>query len=250
MQHPLAASVCGVLADGHVNAVLMKHGRGDDLRGANVQAVVVVPAALALVAVVIRNGLAVAESVVWRVAVVGPDLLHLDWLFRHLVECLEGVADSVAATEEDQRPAVDHAQRRRRPLAMEHPATDPLTVGGGQPARRLVQHDHTGGVGRDDFQMRPVDTVGSARVEQVAVNQHGATGGVVRADAQLVDHVEQPDDVGVGGRQLDRRPVGTGHVSGFVGEGTVVPVGLAVNVQASHLAGTGDNVDAVSVDGR
>ena len=51
IEHAPAAAVRRVLADRHVDAVVLEDGRGDDLAGTDVGAVVVVAAVLADVAV-------------------------------------------------------------------------------------------------------------------------------------------------------------------------------------------------------
>jgi len=248
VKQPFAPSVGGVLPDGHVHAAGVKHRRGDDLARADVTAVVLVRAVpFALVPFVVGNRLAVAQPVLRRVTVVGPHFREARGLLRHLGQRLERVADAVAAAEEYERLAVHLGERRRRPLAVEKPRADPLVLPGHQPAGPLVERDQRGRLGGEDLLVGLVDPVRRAHVEHVAVNEHRAARRVVHEYAQLFDRVESPEDIAVAVRKLDGLFAVAGHVLAFVGVRAVVAVGLAVDVEAKHVAGARDNIHAVAV---
>ena len=112
-EHAPAAAVRRVLADGHVDAVLVEHRRGDDLAGADERAVV---RCCPRCAACRRRG---SGSACRRGTCSSGGLQSKDQTFlsgatprRHSASGLEGVADAVAAAEEDQRLAADLAQRR------------------------------------------------------------------------------------------------------------------------------------------
>ena len=122
----------------------------------------------------------------------------------------------------------DHWQWYRRRLSSSFSKAASLPV-------RLSSAMNAGASGARILAWVAVDAVRRAQIEQIAVDQDRATGGVVRADAQIVDQVEAPDDVGVAGLQLDRRLVRADHVLALVAERPVVAVGLAVHVEAQDF---------------
>ena len=75
-EHALAAAVQRILADRHVNAVVVEHGRADDFAGADVSAVVAVAAIFLFVAGPIVDELAVFVSIFGRIAVERPDFVQ------------------------------------------------------------------------------------------------------------------------------------------------------------------------------
>ena len=106
--------------------------------------------------------------------------------------------------------------------------------------RVLVHHEEAGCIGGGDVVVLDVDAVGSVDEEQVAGVGDRATAHVVLRDAQLLHHVEDPDDVGfVVGRDW------------FVRVGAVV---LAVvetfGVEAADFAAAGDEPEPVALDQR
>ena len=180
--------------------------------------------------------LAVAELVGRRVAVIRPHLFQVHRLVGNAVEGLEGVAHAVRAAEENKGLVADLPQRGRRPLAVKEPRADLLVLRGQQAAGSLVQGDQGGGVGRDDLLVRLVHAVGGADVQNVAVDQHRAAGGVVRAYPEFVDQVITPNHLGVGRRRVPCR-LGRGRIR------------LPVDVQTHHLVGAGDQINAIAVHG-
>ena len=86
---------------------------------------------------------------------------------------------------------------------MEDPLADTLAVGRDQPAGKLVQDDEARRVRPEALLVRLVHAVGGARVDEPVDDQGRATGHVVRADARVTDHVEDPEDVGVGRLQAE-----------------------------------------------
>ncbi len=163
-----ALAVLGILADAEKDVVVVNDGRGDDV------------AARA----------AAAEHVfgVFGVEVVLPEQLAL--------ERLEGVAPAVAAGEDHLRRAADFSEAGARPLAVQRVLAGVLA----RPddfAGVAVHGDECGRVRRGQIQVPLVDPVGRVNVDEVADDDRRRSGQVVRKHAQLVDHVERPDDVGV-----------------------------------------------------
>ncbi len=139
-------------------------------------------------------------------------------------------------------------ERRRRPLPMKHVGTDPAVVLGHQLAGPPVEHDQRGGLRQHNFAV--IHSVGRAGIHKIAMHQHGRIGRVVRKDRQIAEHVEPPEDVGIGRPQLQRRrSLGHGEV-GFVAERAVVAIGQAVEIEAKHLAAIGHEIDPVVFDSR
>jgi len=104
--------------------------------------------------------------------------------------------------------------------------------------------------------------------DQVAADEDRAGRGVLGQASSSRDHVVTPDDVGVGGRQLDGLDGLLGLSSGLAPGGclpglrrfwaamysprpgtAVVAVGQAVHVQGEHLVAVGDHIDAIADDG-
>ena len=83
---------------------------------------------------------------------------------------------AVAGPEEPQRPPAHFARGHRTPLAVGDVETDAELVPGDQLAGVLVEHDHAGRFGVQHAAVRPLDAVGRADVEQVALDQHRAVG--------------------------------------------------------------------------
>ncbi len=178
IEDAFAAAVPGILAHRHVNAVIIKHGRADDFAGTDVSAVVVVAAILQFAARPIVDGFAVFVAVLRRIAIERPDFVQESGLGRGGVQGFEGVTNAVAGAEKDQGLIAHLAQRRRRPLPVEHPRADHLVVFGRQPAGPFVQRDQAGRHGKGGLFV--VHAVAGVHVYQIAVNQDRATGGVVR----------------------------------------------------------------------
>ena len=126
---------------------------------------------------------------------------------------------------------------------------------GNQFACVFVQRDQCRGFRTDDegvhgdpvTALRPADAVRGAGIQYVSVDQNGATSGIVRTDVELVDGIETPEDIGVVFVQFERWIAVAGDVLRFVRERPVVAIGQAVGVQAEDVAGTADDIDAISV---
>ena len=151
VQGAAAAAVGGIAADGDVDAIVHQDRRGDDLAAADELAVVLVqraPHPLVAEAIVLDRLVTAGRLVLPGNAVARPDGLQTHRFFRDRRQGFEGVADAVAAAEEDQLPPSDHAQRRRRPLAVQNVAHDRRVVGRHESAIALVEHDQARRSGR------------------------------------------------------------------------------------------------------
>ena len=96
--------------------------------------------------------------------------------------------------------------------------------------------------------MGPILAVGSAGIDQVVHNEHGAVRGIVREDAQFIHHVIDPDDVRVVRTDFRLRFSGANDVLGFIHEWAVIAVGQAFGVQADDFAPAGDEINAIAFD--
>ena len=197
---PLA--VLGILAHGDVHPVLVNHRRGDQL----------VPRAPAAELVDRALGIALeATRAPCRRA------------YR-----LVGVQPAVAAGKDHLLHAADHADRRAGPLAVEDLVARPDLVPHDL-ARLLVHGDEAGCVGRGDDDVAFVDAVAGDDVHQVAVDIRRAGRHVVGEDAQLLHHVELPEDL-AGPRGCPAAAVGP------------------FDVGTDQFAAVADVVDAIAVD--
>ncbi len=189
MSMPRPRPVQRVLAHGHVDAVVVEYGRGDDLAGTDVTTVVAVAAVLAAVAVPVVDRLAVADEYSGGLQSNDQTFFSGAGFSGHVVEGLEGVAHAVAGAEEDLGLPADLPQRGRRPLAVKHPGADLLVVVGRQPAARScpARSGWEPGVKRH-FCRRPRRWPCPRRA--VALDQHRAVGGVVRPDLVFLDDVD------------------------------------------------------------
>src|SRR5947209_3101998 len=109
--------------------------------------------------------------------------------------------------------------------------------------------------------MRPVLTVGSIDVNEVANHQRRAIGSIVRKNSQLIDHVITPDDIGIlrawfdgwcrafSGLSLIQHNI-LNNILSLIFERPVVTIGHAVDIEAKQLAAAADNIDAIAFDGR
>ena len=96
-----------------------------------------------------------------------------------------------------------------------------------------------GCVGGRQVQVPLVDAVAGGDEKEIAEDQRATRRHVVGAHVQLLDHVVAPDDVAVGRALVE-----------FVGDADVLAGAQAVDRHALHHAAVGDDVDAVSLDGR
>ena len=82
----------------------------------------------------------------------------------------------------------------------------------------------------------------------------------MREHAEFFHHVIAPENIGILARHFDRRLAGAGHVLPFAREGSVIPAGLAIEVEAkdfapgrhdidflTHHVGRGDQADIIPV---
>ena len=67
---------------------------------------------------------------------------------------------------------------------------------------------------------------------------------VVREDAQFLAHVVDPEDIGIGGADLDRWLLGAGHVLSFLLH-SLVAIGVAFDIEAEDFTAVGDDEPAV-----
>lgn len=135
---------------------------------------------------------------------------------------------------------------------MEDVRCDVLVVARQQASGALVEHDEARGVRGADHLVRVVHAGAGVHVQMVAVDEHRSVRAVVRPDADLLRHVEEPDDVAVQrpGRDGLRRRVGAAghHVPAFVEVRAGVAVGHAARVEAHHLTAVAHGVHAVAFD--
>ena len=98
--------------------------------------------------------------------------------------------------------------------------------------------------------MLVINAVGSAGIEEVAVNQKRAAADVVQHHVQLGDEVVFPDDVPVRWFQFGIRRVGYTHVSKFILERAFIAIRLTFPVQAQDFAPATDHINTVSIHHR
>src|SRR5215469_12851893 len=107
--------------------------------------------------------------------------------------------------------------------------------------------------------MAPILAIGGIHINEIADDQWGAIGRVVREYSEFIDHVVDPDDVGVFGTGLDRwrGPFSRfsaiennvfNDVFGFVFKRAVVAIGHAIDVQTYSFTAAADDVNAISFD--
>ncbi len=166
----------------------------------------------------------------------------MDGRRRHFLKRFEGIADAIAAAEEDELLAIHHADRRRRPEAMPHPVAEVFGIGGEQLAGGRVERDETRRVGTQAIGVLVVHAIGGSAVKDRAIDQHRAGGDVVGANAQVVHEIVFPDDVAVGFFERHRRVLAARDVLGFTLERPVVAIGLAFHVQAQDLSRVGHHI--------
>jgi hypothetical protein len=152
---------------------------------------------------------------------------------------------------------------------VEDARADTFKIAGDEAAGLLVQDDEARTIRAPDALVRVVHAVARVDVQEIAIDQHGTVRPVVRPGPRLPRSVEQPDDVGVDRRDVERacfivrilrdesRAAGDQrratigcHVPAFVLVRPIVAVGLAFDVEADHLAAIGDEVDAVALYSR
>ena len=161
-----AFAVLGVLAHGDVDAVLVNHRRSDQFVSCAATAQFV-DAAFGI-ALEVHNSLPVSGLI--------------------------GIEAAVAAGEDDLLHAADRADRGTRPLTVQNAlagADLPPLDGAGH----LIDGDKAGSVGRGDDDMAFIDAVAGDDKDKVAVDVRRTGRHVVREDAQLLHHVELPDDL-------------------------------------------------------
>ena len=163
---------------------------------------------------------------------------------------LEGIANAVAAAEEDELLAVHHADGRRRPEAMPQPVAEVLGIGREQLAGRGVERDEARRIGPQAEGVLVVHAIGGDDIQDRPVDEHRARRHVVRANAELIDEIELPNDVAVGLLQLHRRVLGARNVFALLLERPVVPVRLAVHVEAQDFARVRHDISAIPDDRR
>jgi hypothetical protein len=133
---------------------------------------------------------------------------------------------------------------------VENIGADMLIIGGDEFAGALIDNDEARGIGGADLAVGVVDAVATVDVEQVAVDEDRALHLIVNVNAGLLDQIADPEDVGIGGAGLERGITAQDHVAGFVLEGAIVAVGHAFHVEADDLATIGQDIGAISFNGR
>ena len=196
-----AFAVLGIFADGDVHLAVVNHRRADD--------------------VVARGGRAERVERRLRIAVELPEQLRVAFAVAGGIEAVE---PAVAAAEDHLRLAAEHGVAGRRPLAVQDVGAGRL-VGPEHLAGVLVEGHEARRVGGGDVVVLDVDAVRRADEEHVAGGGDRAGGHVVLRDAELLHHVEHPNDFG------------------FV-------VGVAVGVEAADFAAAGDEPEAIAFDER
>ena len=106
-------------------------------------------------------------------------------------------------------------------------------------ARPLVDGQEARRVGSGDVDVPFIDAVGGDDVEDVADDHRRAGGQVVREDAELLDHVEPPDDVAIGLAFVF-----------LVLERPDVACRQSLGGGADHLAAIGDEPNPIALDDR
>src|SRR5215831_189950 len=109
IQNANALAVLGVLADGNVNPVLVKHRRGVDLARA-------------------LRGRVLELLAVGRIAIILPDRLKEAVVALFYRFGIEGVTPAIAAPKQDLLLSIDFRERRRAPLSMENPPRDMCVI--------------------------------------------------------------------------------------------------------------------------
>src|SRR6266568_459475 len=196
----------------------------------------------------ILDRLAVLDFVFGRIAIVLPDRFEEAAVGFFDGFGVEGVAPAIAATEEDQLPAVDFAGRGRTPLAVKDAGADFGVLLAQVFAGFFVERDETGRIGRRNVGVGPVLAVAGAGVKDVVNDEERAVGGVVREDAEFVHHVVAPNDVGILRAGFDPGFAGTGDVWRLVLERAVVAVGHALGIQTEDFAAAAHQVNPVALD--
>ena len=237
-----------ILADGHVDPTVVVDGRADDLVRAHEHAVSVERPGAAADERPVVDRLATPFAIARRIAVALPGLAeHRGGVARGRGE-FKPVADAVTATVDDEFASARRGERGRRPLPVERAGADRAVITSQEPARPLVERHER--CRRWEHNLAVVHAVAGAHVGTVAGDQDRAVRGVVRKHRQVAEHVESPDDVGVGGAEFDRLGRRRHHEGGLVGEWPVVAVGHAVGVEADRLAAIGHDVHTIAVDRR
>lgn len=228
-----------VAAAGDVEAVLVEDGHAFDVGGAEFGLAIFL---VELVDIFLGGG---------GVAIEPPDLFEVQDLVggRVLGDGFEGVDDAVAAAEEDQVCAVDVAVGGGGPGAMEDAWADVFVILGDQLSGVFIEDDETGGIGRADFEVGIIDAVSGIDIEVIAEDEGGAVGCVVGVGAGFLVDIEDPDYIGFMGGEGGWGGVGRGLEGGFVGEGSVVPIGEAESIEAEHFAPVTEHVDVGAIDG-
>ena len=201
----------GVLAHRDVDEPVVNHWRADEMVSVS----------------------ASAEGVLrlFRIAVKLPEQLGL----AVLAAGVERIEPAVAAAEEHLGYAAEFGVGRARPLAVEHVGTR-RAVGPEHRAVALVEAEETRGLGVREIQMAFIDAIARVHEQEVAGTRHTAGAHVVLRDAELLHHVEHPDDVGLVLPLLLLSREGP----------VVLPVAKALGVEALHLAAAGDIPEPVA----
>ena len=120
------------------------------------------------------------------------------------------IEPSVAAGKDHLRHAAQHGKRRRGPLAVENISARRV-VGPNQFAGFFVEGDKTGGLRGDHAFVLFIRAVARVHEEQIAGRGDRTARHVVRHDAKFLDHVEDPNDLGLQSRSRRLCPNRRGH---------------------------------------
>ena len=181
-----------------------------------------------------------AEGVLRRfwIAVKLPEQLGPGWPRRGwiiLATGVERIEPAVAAAEEHLRHATEFGVGRARPLAVEHVGAR-RAVGPEHLPVSLVEAEEARGVWVWKVEMSLIHAVAGDDEQVVARARHAAGAHVVLRNAELLHHVEYPDDISL---VLPLLPLAA--------EGPIVlPVAKALGVEALHLAAAGDIPEPVA----
>ena len=234
-----AVAVVGVLADGDVDAVLVDDGGADDFGGSGF-AVVVFGAVI--------GGIGVGDPEFFEEAGLaggrGGDGLGV-----------EGVEEAFATAEDDSVAAGDFAEGGVGPVSVEDFAGHEAIIEGDELAGGFVEDAEGGGVGAVGDFVALIDAVVGAGVDEVAVDEGGAIGGVVGRDFEFLDEVVEPDDVAVEfggfgdfGGGAAGAGIDIGVIAGFIFEGAGVAGGEPGDGEAGEFAAAAHEVKAVAID--